>query len=173
MSKSKRDLTGDEKRLWREVAKTVRTRRPLPRDDEDEAPIAPAKAAPSVAPKAASPSPKATAKPKPVVLPANRSAEKKVRRGKLEIDAKLDLHGHTQDRAQAALERFLHAAQGRDARTVIVITGVGRGGEGIIKRRFIDWIAARELRNIVSGYAPAHRLHGGGGAFYVFLKRAT
>ncbi len=110
---------------------------------------------------------------KAVAPPANRGAERKVRRGQLEIDAKLDLHGHTQDRAQAALERFVRAAHARGDRTVIVITGVGRGGEGIIKRRFTDWIAEPRLRALIAGYAPAHRVHGGGGAFYVFLKRAT
>ena len=117
--------------------------------------------------------PKPVAKPGPNAPPANRGAEKKVRRGQLEIDAKLDLHGHTQDRAQAALARFLRAAHARGDRTVIVITGAGRGGEGIIKRRFPDWIADRQVRAIVSGYAPAHRTHGGAGAFYVFLKRTT
>jgi len=105
--------------------------------------------------------------------PANRGAEKKVRRGKVQIDAKLDLHGHTQDRAQAALERFLHAAHARGDRMVMVITGVGRGGDGIIRRRFTDWIAARTLREVVAGYAPAHRTHGGAGAFYVFLRRSA
>ncbi|MFT3728553.1 MAG: Smr/MutS family protein [Terricaulis sp.] len=115
--------------------------------------------------------PCATAKAKPP--PANRGAERKVRRGQLEIDARLDLHGHTQDRAQAALSRFLRAAHGRGDRTVIVITGIGRGGEGIIKRRFTDWIADRALRGIIAGYAPAHRTHGGAGAFYVFIKRTT
>jgi DNA-nicking Smr family endonuclease len=29
----------------------------------------------------------------------------------------------------------------------------------------------RDIRPLVAGYAPAHRSHGGAGAFYVFLKR--
>ncbi len=94
-----------------------------------------------------------------------------MRRGKLEIGGKLDLHGHTQDTGRAALARFLRSAQARGDRTVIVITGVGRGGEGTLKRRFPEWIAERDIRVFVSGYAPAHRAHGGAGAFYVFIRR--
>jgi len=70
-----------------------------------------------------------------------------------------------------ALFRFLRAAQARGDTTVIVVTGMGRGGEGVLKRLLPDWLAAPEIRSIVGGYAPAHRGHGGGGAFYVFIKR--
>jgi DNA-nicking Smr family endonuclease len=176
LSKSNRDLTAEERRLWREVAKSVRARRSPPQDEEATSASGAAAAPKKKTAKAkstipAGPEGALQGKPKTTTPPANRGAEKKVRRGKLEIDASLDLHGHTQDRAQAALQRFLRAAQARGDRTVIVITGVGRGGEGVIRRRFIDWIAAPALRGIVAGYAPAHRAHGGAGAFYVFVKR--
>lgn len=95
-----------------------------------------------------------------------------MRRGRVEIGGTLDLHGHNQETGQAALSRFLHAAYARGARTVIVITGVGRSGQGVLKRRLPEWLADRELRPLVSGFAQAHRTHGGAGAYYVFLKRA-
>jgi DNA-nicking Smr family endonuclease len=109
--------------------------------------------------------------------PAERGGERRVRRGKLEIDATLDLHGLTQDRARAALKSFLARAQGEGARAVVVVTGKGgrlQSGEaapGVLKRRLPDWLAAAELRPLVAGYAAAHARHGGGGAFYVFLRR--
>ncbi len=169
MSKKHRDLNADEKKLWRRVAASVKTRRPLPTEtDEPDAP--------RTVKRVASPSPRpapAPARPKPAPPPQDRGNEKRVRRGKLEIGAKLDLHGHTQDTARAALARFLRSAHGRGDRTVVVITGVGRGGEGILKRRFPEWIAERDIRGFVSGFAPAHRAHGGAGAFYVFIKRAN
>ncbi|MES1200995.1 MAG: Smr/MutS family protein [Pseudomonadota bacterium] len=95
-----------------------------------------------------------------------------MKRGQVEIDGKLDLHGHTQDSGRAALIAFLLGAHKRGARVVIVVTGQGRGGEGVLKRRFPDWIAAPELKGRIAGFAQAHRAHGGAGAFYVFLKRA-
>jgi DNA-nicking Smr family endonuclease len=172
VSKKQRDLTVDEKKLWRRVAASVKTRRPLPADahDAEEQPAPKRSAAPVVtkATAAAPPKLKPTAPP-----PQHRGNEKRVRRGKLEIGAKLDLHGHTQETGRAALGRFLRAAQRRGDRTVIVITGVGRGGEGgVLKRRLPEWLAEPDVRVFVSGYAPAHRAHGGAGAFYVFIKRA-
>lgn len=94
-----------------------------------------------------------------------------MRRGRVDIGATLDLHGYTLVTARAALERFLHAAQARGERTVIVVTGVGRGGAGVLKRALPDWLAERELRGLSAGYAQAHRTHGGAGALYVFIKR--
>jgi DNA-nicking Smr family endonuclease len=101
----------------------------------------------------------------------DRTREKRVRRGRLQIGATLDLHGHTQESGRAALARFLRAAQARGDTTVIVVTGVGRGGEGVLKRRLPEWLAAPDVRPLTSGYAQAHRAHGGAGAFYVFVKR--
>jgi DNA-nicking Smr family endonuclease len=101
--------------------------------------------------------------------PADRGGEKRVRRGKLEIDGSIDLHGHTQETGRAALLRFVQAAHARGDRTLIVITGAGRAGQGVLKQRLPAWLA--ELKPIIAGYAQAHRQHGGAGAFYVFLKR--
>jgi DNA-nicking Smr family endonuclease len=49
---------------------------------------------------------------------------------------------------------------------------VGRAGEGVLKRRLPEWLSEPDIRPLVSGFAPAHRVHGGAGAFYVFIKRA-
>jgi DNA-nicking Smr family endonuclease len=169
VSRRGRELTPDEKKLWRRVAAHVKTRKPLPADDVE----APAKTTLRAKPRAVvSPAP-AIPKPAraPVAPPADRGTEKRVRRGKLEIGASLDLHGHTQESARNALARFLHGAQARGDRTVIVITGVGRSGQGVLKQRLPEWLAERDLRALTSGFAQAHRTHGGAGAYYVFLKR--
>lgn len=172
MSKKQRDLTTDERKLWRRVAASVKTRRPIPTDVEEvEEKPAPKRVVQSPPPKGVATAPVTRAKPAPP--PQHRGNEKRVRRGKLEIGASFDLHGHTQVSGRAALERFLRAAHKRGDRTVIVITGVGRGGEGILKRRLPEWLADHNIRPLVSGYAPAHRVHGGSGAFYVFLKRPS
>lgn len=167
MSKGGRGLTDDEKSLWRRVAARVKARRsPAPQAEPPRSPTRASIAQPlrtAVSP----PTPKKQQAP-----PQDRGAEKRVRRGRLEIDGTLDLHGHNQDTGRAALVRFLHAAQARGARTIIVVTGVGRGGHGVLKRRLPEWLAERDVRALVSGFARAHRAHGGEGAFYVFLRRA-
>jgi DNA-nicking Smr family endonuclease len=116
----------------------------------------------------------ATAQPKQKTAPTleNRGAEKRVRRGQLDIGATLDLHGHTQDTGRAALGRFIKRAHARGDGVVIVVTGVGRGGAGVLKRMLPEWLADPALRALVSGFAQAHRTHGGAGAYYVFLRRA-
>jgi DNA-nicking Smr family endonuclease len=93
-----------------------------------------------------------------------------VRRGQHEIDARLDLHGHTQDTAHRELVEFLLRQAGQGARCVLVITGKGRLGVGILRSRLFDWIADPELRPFIAGYAEAHPRHGGAGATYVFLR---
>ena len=103
--------------------------------------------------------------------PADRGREKKIRRGQTSIAATLDLHGHTQVTAAAALESFLSGQRRQGARCVLIITGKGKLGEGILRRRFMDWITSKDAGALVSGYAQAHQRHGGSGAFYVFLRR--
>jgi DNA-nicking Smr family endonuclease len=105
--------------------------------------------------------------------PEDRGAERRVRRGQLDIGATLDLHGHNQETGRSAVRRFLRAAQARNDRVVIVITGVGRRGEGVLRRLLPEWLAEPDLRAVVSGFAQAHRTHGGAGAYYVFVRRAA
>ena len=170
MSKGGRGLTEDEKKLWRRVAARVKSRRPVA--DDVAAPPARAKTAAVRVEKSPASAP-APAKPRPSTQPQDRGAEKRIRRGRVEIGGTLDLHGHNQDTGRAALARFIAAAHMRGARTVVVITGVGRSGQGVLKRRLPEWLAERDLRPLVSGFAQAHRAHGGEGAYYVFLKRGS
>jgi len=105
--------------------------------------------------------------------PADRGREKRIRRGQAPIHARLDLHGHTQASAQSTLLDFVIRERHSGARCVLVITGKGRSGEGVIRQRFRDWLESPQARQHVSGFATAHQKHGGEGAFYVFLRRLT
>lgn len=169
MSGKKRDLSSEERSLWRRVASTVKARRALPLEPEEVTTRTPIKAR-LKAVKTASP-PKAAPAPKSPTPVADRGTERKVRRGQVEIDARIDLHGHTQDTARAALIAFVESASSRRLKTILVITGAGRSGEGVLKKRFPDWLNAPAIKPLLSGMAQAHRGHGGAGAFYVFLKR--
>lgn len=87
------------------------------------------------------------------------------------IGGRIDLHGMTQDRARAALEAFLRRSHDDGARAVLVITGKGVQGDGVLRRRTPEWLADPGLRDVVAGISEAHRRHGGEGALYVALKR--
>jgi DNA-nicking Smr family endonuclease len=96
---------------------------------------------------------------------------RKLTRGRDAIAARIDLHGMTQDAARAALVAFVRRAMDNGWRAVLVITGKGVGGDGVLKRRVPDWLAEPPLRDHVAGVSEAHRRHGGEGALYVALKR--
>ena len=84
---------------------------------------------------------------------------------------RIDLHGLDQDRARRTLIGFLMKAQDEGERAVLVITGKGMLGEGVLRRRAPDWLAEPMLREVVAGVSQADRRHGGEGALYVALKR--
>ena len=110
----------------------------------------------------------------------DHGTHKKMVRGKLKPEGRLDLHGMTLADAHPALISFLFAAHERDARLVLVITGKGKdrdsGGpipirRGILRHQVPTWLTAPPLGAIVLDVREAHHRHGGGGALYVYLKR--
>lgn len=115
---------------------------------------------------------KPAAKParKPPLPPEDVSGQRRVRRGQLAIDARLDLHGHTQDAARRELIAFISHEHAAGSRCVLVITGKGRAGPGVLRARLRDWLAEGDIRAMIAGHANAHVRHGGEGAVYVLLK---
>ncbi|NNE82386.1 MAG: DNA mismatch repair protein MutS [Alphaproteobacteria bacterium] len=117
--------------------------------------------------------------PEPAPLSADgfagvdRRTIERMRRGKLPIDARLDLHGSYQDAAQAELNAFISSCAATGCRTVLVITGKGpvSEGGGVLRRRLPDWLNLPACRPHVLAFAAARPEHGGGGAFYVLLRR--
>ena len=87
------------------------------------------------------------------------------------LAARIDLHGMTWDAARAALARFIARAHDEGWRAVLVITGKGALGDGVLRRHVPEWLAEPPVRPMVAGVSEAHRRHGGEGALYVALKR--
>lgn len=104
----------------------------------------------------------------------DRSTESKLKKGRLPIEGRLDLHGMTQDEAWRALSRFIPAAVRQEKRTVLVITGKGRVSEsgGVLRRMVPLWLTETELRRHVIGITAAQPKDGGSGALYVRLRRS-
>jgi DNA-nicking Smr family endonuclease len=175
----KRPLRPEETTLWAAVAATVRLapgRAPPPLPQAAAAPAAPAPSSKAIHPTKTPVSQPAKAPPKPrqpYAAPETIEPQRKRRivRGRDEIAGRLDLHGLDQDQARRALHDFLLRAHADGARAVLVITGKGRMGDGILRRRAPEWLADPALRPIVAGLSQADRHHGGEGAFYIALKR--
>ena len=163
-----RRLTPDERRLWSRVARTVRPASGKLIEDEAEAPAAThVTPTPQLAKAGQSPAP---SKPRRLTPPDDLSGQRRIRRGQDGIDARIDLHGHTQDTAHREVVDFILRQAGLGSRCVLVITGKGRLGTGVLRSRLFDWIADPDLRPFIAGYASAHPKHGGSGAVYLFLR---
>ena len=185
----RRQLSDEEEALWAGFTRSIK---PL----KSAKPGTKANLKSSVAPPVASPpapsqlrshpvaSPRQTPPaPSPPLAPLGRRLKQRVARGREPIDARLDLHGMTQQEAHTALLRFLHRAQASGVKTALVVTGKGLrksshdaehdGGNrpGVLKRQVPLWLALPEFRLLVVGFDDAHVGHGGEGALYVRLRR--
>ena len=172
----KRPIRPDEQKLWAMVAATVHPK-PGRKVERPEAPAPkPARAGGKTADPAAR-LPLGEAKPPPPkpprLAPEDIEPRRKHRiaRERDPVGARIDLHGMGQDRARAALEAFILRAWDEGHRSVLVITGKGTRGDGVLRRRTPEWLGAPALRAAVAGISEAHRRHGGEGALYVALKR--
>lgn len=172
---SRRDLTSHDLKLWRHVTRSVAaynpTREPVLADDE---PL-PAPSKPRIAP-VLTPAPLKPATP-PAPLSVGRTEDmdrkqaRRLKRGELPVDARLDLHGLTLERAHGALTGFIRRAHANGARLVVVVTGKGPEGRGRIRAEAPHWLNAPDLRPLVLAVTQAHTQDGGSGALYVLLKR--
>lgn len=175
-----RGLTPEERRLWDRVARTVspaRGRKAAPPiEPSPMATPAPAKAAaPASRKAAAAPVPSKPSSPQPRTAPAPAELEprrrRRIARERDPVEAALDLHGFGRFEAEDQAVAFLYRCQAQGMRAVLIVTGQGRRGGGVIRASIHEWLTGPRLRGVVSGFASAHRRHGGDGAFYVTLKR--
>jgi DNA-nicking Smr family endonuclease len=177
--------------LWLEAAKTVK---PLRSRAARHAPASPPGKAATVkrhlslpsAPHVAIPSP--LHKPPPQITGLDRRTTQRLTRGQVDIERRFDLHGSGVEMARVNLLGFLREAQVTGVRNALVITGKGdspfsrhtlhgtdhfhapeRGGR--LRRLVTEWFYEPEFRSLVAGFQPAHPKHGGGGAYYVRIRR--
>jgi DNA-nicking Smr family endonuclease len=160
----KRSASEAERALWRTVMRDVRRYR------ADAAPLPPAVQSPTQPTETMVSL--ATARP-PAPGGVDRATEERLRRGRVAIDGRIDLHGMTQTEAFGALLGFVENAARAGRRALLVITGkgaIGQGG-GVLRRNVPGWLAASPVARRILTVMPAHTRHGGEGAYYVLLRR--
>lgn len=165
------DLSGKDRSLWMEYTRDIeplkgRARAQASPPEKKQSGLPRKKAErPVLPPKSA-----VTGATQPPQLDAR--TEQRLRRGKMEIEGRIDLHGMTQEKAHTALSRFITRAAEDGKRCVLVITGKGRVSDpGVLKRKFPEWCAMDPLRGVILKILPAAQKDGGSGAWYVYLKR--
>ncbi|WP_299294791.1 Smr/MutS family protein [uncultured Tateyamaria sp.] len=194
---TRRKLHPEEEELWRRVASKTERLHPQPKfDPEDFVTQTPAPgprskptfdavrtltpSMPSRPTTSVSLTPSITDQVRAQPIQMDRKAFDQLKRGKLRPEGKLDLHGMTLDRAHPALTRFVLGAQSQGKRLVLVVTGKGKnrddGGpipvrHGVLRHQVPQWLSMQPLASAVLQVTPAHLRHGGGGAYYVYLRR--
>jgi DNA-nicking Smr family endonuclease len=159
-----RKVRPDEQRLWGLVTSTVR-----PAENRAKAVVtqdAPLLLDPTII-RRKTPSPQGAPDP---IEPNRRRRIARTHRAEIPL---LDLHGFDQVQARAAFGRFIARAFTDHERAVLVITGKGVQGDGVLRRRLPEWAAEPDLRLMIAGLSHADPHHGGEGAVYVALKRRT
>lgn len=187
MRRPGRKLTRDEAALWDKVASTVvpldpaRNRGADTKTEEEPAPQVRQPAARPLRKPAAAPAMRGAEDRQPAPATLDRHGldagwDRRLSRGLVAPDFTLDLHGSTLDAAHSRLEHGLTLALQQSARVVLLITGRhrpsdDRSSRGVIRRKFMDWLAAGSHASRIAAIRPAHPRHGGAGAVYIVLRR--
>lgn len=169
--------------LWRHVTGDVKplARREKPPAAPDAAPPVPrsksrkpASATDLKKPEASAPPPlKAPALAHGMAPGVDRRTADNLRRGRMTIEARLDLHGMTQAEAHSRLAAFIEGHQAAGRRCVLVVTGKGTWREhgGVLREAVPRWLNEPALRPRILSFCHAQRKDGGEGALYILLKR--
>lgn len=205
MSRKRGGLSDEDRRLWSQVAASAA---PLPGKARRKlAPLAPTAKAPGPLPQtkpppapaskfeltafrvgqtAAAPRESSSLAATPAQLLANapirmdHGTHRRMAKGKLAPEARIDLHGMTLAVAQPVLERFVTSSRVAGRRLVLVITGKGRKGgpdapllvrPGALRHYVPIWLHRPPLAGMVQQVTVAHLRHGGEGAYYVYLRK--
>jgi len=169
----------DEAALWRAAMKGVR---PLKKPTTAHRPARAPAGEPDPKPKARGSTNAAAVQPRlapPHPLEHGRAtgldrrSSERLRRGRMPIDGRLDLHGLTQLEASERLAEFIAGGETAGKRCLLVITGKGlaRDGGGILREQVPRWLNQPPNRARVLAFDYAQPQHGGMGALYVLLRR--
>ena len=105
---------------------------------------------------------------------------RRFKRGDFAVEATLDLHGYTEDRAYTAVDDFIKKAYLAQKRCVLIITGKGLAHDdnddvlafkGLLKEKVPQWLNTRELRPLILAFRHPDIKLGGSGALYILLRR--
>jgi DNA-nicking Smr family endonuclease len=173
----KRLPTADERKLWRESNRfTQKITDEVPDEIMTEAEASASaetsvngRDAPLPAPPLPLKKPRSAAAAAPLAPWDGRQAARQLKaRGK--VNATLDLHGFSKLDAYARLQHFITRHYALGHRHLLIITGKGTVGEGVLRRAVPQWLNEPALRPMVAGMALAAPEKGGSGALHVLLK---
>ena len=107
---------------------------------------------------------------------------KKLKKGKVKIDKKIDLHGYKTHEAEKIFDEKIQEFYNQEKRCILFITGKGlksRKNENIkeglylgkIRAAIANWVKKDNNQQKILYFMQAHSRHGGNGSFYVYLRK--
>ena len=175
MKRPPRDLTPEEEALWqqttggdKQLSKANKRTPPLPKTKVEKITVQKRVFNPLPAKPGA---PQMEVKSKGQYAGIDKNTAERFRKGKYPLDGTLDLHGMTSEKAYGALMRFLDAHYNRGSRCLLIITGKGKMGSGVLKSALPGWLSHDEVAPMILTFDAAQVKDGGSGAFYVLLRR--
>ncbi len=109
---------------------------------------------------------------------------KELKRGKISIDRRIDLHGYGLVEAHEKFISEVKKNYNKNKRCLLIITGKGAHKKveneqdttpklfyGKIKNSIINWIKEDDLKKYILTYQDAGFEHGGDGALFVYLRK--
>ena len=104
-----------------------------------------------------------------------------MKKGKLQPELILDLHGMNTIIAKKKSVEFIRSNFFLGKRLLLIITGKGKSSKtsffekgsqiGIIRKSLKSWLYESDMRTKILGVVSSHINHGGEGAFYIYLKK--
>lgn len=95
---------------------------------------------------------------------------KKIKNGKMEIDAKIDLHGMNLAQAEKNFLEFIQNAIVLKKRLLLIVTGKGTNNNGAIKNEVAKWVNHPQISGYIAYFDYPPPVHGGKGALYLLLR---
>ena len=107
-------------------------------------------------------------------LQINKSTLLKLKRGKINIQAKLDLHGYSKNNAKNVVKNFIRESVANNLRCIIIITGKKNtllGASGVLRESLPGWLKEEDISHMSLANCFATIKDGGDGARYVLLRK--
>jgi DNA-nicking Smr family endonuclease len=105
---------------------------------------------------------------------------RKIKKGKIKIQSKLDLHGFTVEESKEKVAKFILKNYEFNKRLLLIITGKGKRldvsegwkGTGKLKKNVPIWLRSVQLSKYILWFDSANPENGGEGALMIYLKKS-
>lgn len=103
--------------------------------------------------------------------PLDVRIERNLSLGDVVIEAKIDLHGKTEEEAHRLFLGFVEKQETLNRRMLLIITGRGKDGQSVLRKNLPRWCEVPPISDKIIALRTAAAHHGGDGAYYLLLRK--